>query len=112
MSYLHLFIMVSTAIIFYGCQTSQSTKKVTRQDIDTVKRVAKELTGRDVNDEELYRMGQMLQQNAQTQNAIQAITNSLTQKPNIKYCPIDGKRFAPNLTVCPDHQVELKVLED
>jgi hypothetical protein len=112
MSLRSLLLIIGIAIFFYGCQTTQSNRPVTRQDIDAVKRVASEIAGREVSEEELYRLGKMMQANAQTQEAVGVITNTLTQKPIIKYCPVDGKRFAPNITICPQHNVELKVLED
>ena len=50
--------------------------------------------------------------NQETRSAVKAVTDAITQENVVvHYCPIDGKRFGPNFKVCPEHNVELKVVE-
>ncbi len=42
-------------------------------------------------------------------SAIEIIT---AQPKRAKYCPVGGEHYAPNITLCPVHQVPLKTVED
>lgn len=51
--------------------------------------------------------------NDEAVSAIKAVADGMvvTQK-NIKYCPVDGKRFSSQVENCPEHNVALKSLEE
>ena len=52
-------------------------------------------------------------QKDEASSAIKAVAEGMvvTQK-NIKYCPVDGKRFSSQVESCPEHNVLLKSLEE
>lgn len=46
-------------------------------------------------------------------SAIKAVAEGMTAaQKNIKYCPVDGKRFSSQVENCPEHNVPLKPLEE
>ncbi len=47
-------------------------------------------------------------------SAIHSVAEALstTEAAAVKYCPIDGKHFAPHLKMCPEHNVLLKETQE
>ena len=115
MTRLEIFVLVLVAFVVLGCQSTSldknSTGVIPARQMQAIKSAAKAYTGKDVTDEDIYRMANQLSENAEVQTAIESVANELTQKPVIYYCPIDGKRFSPLVKKCPEHHVELKLVE-
>ncbi len=47
-------------------------------------------------------------------SAIHSVAEALstTEAAVVKYCPIDGKHFAPHLKMCPEHNVLLEEMKE
>ena len=43
--------------------------------------------------------------------AVEAVKKTFEER-RVKYCPLDGKRYSPTMTICPVHGVELKDVSD
>jgi hypothetical protein len=75
--------------------------------------VATGIKGKPMSDEEFKKLSKQIREDKDTQNALSTVTQSMTSsKVNIKYCPVDGKRFSGTVKMCPDHQVELKWVDE
>ena len=109
-----ILIVMLVAFFFVGCQSarqSASGSGVSRRDMDALKSAAKALSGREVTDEDIYRLANQLKDNSENRSAVESVTNAFTRKAVIYYCPIDGKRFAASVKECPEHHVKLLLLE-
>ncbi len=110
-------LIFMAAALFVGCQSAAVSKPgssqgvIPRREMDALKSAAKAYSGRDVSDEDIYRLANQLQNNSEAQEATSTVTNALIQRPVVYYCPVDGKRFAPSVKECPEHHVQLKLLE-
>ena len=68
------------------------------------------VSGQDVKVEELK---DQLRKDEEARSSVETITETLTGAGvSAKYCPQDGKRYSPKMTICPEHQVELKIIEE
>ena len=78
-----------------------------------LKAVAEEISGKELTDEEFGDLKKKLTETEESQSAVTAIKESFSpQTPVvIKYCPVDGKRYAARLEECPEHKVKLKIVE-
>ena len=73
--------------------------------------VAGALSGKQLSEEELRNLEKQIQTDEEAQSAIQVITDSVGGKaPQVKYCPVTGRRYASHLEICPEHQVQLEVV--
>ena len=84
-------------IVFFltGCATT-SPKKSSDQSQETT----------------LQNLAVQMQKNPEAQSAVESVSQTLKgQNVNIKYCPVDGKRFSAAMEQCPEHHVPLKLLE-
>ena len=109
-----IWIVLFLASSFVGCQSatqSATGSGVSRREMDALKSAAKALSGRDVTDDDIYRLADQLKNNSEERSAVESVTNALTQRSIIYYCPVDGKRFASSVKECPQHHVKLKLLE-
>ena len=104
-----VFIIVS---FLSGCQTASppQAQEETRKDVqEALSAVAGALSGKSLNEEELRNLEKQIRADKEAQTAIQAITESVGGKtPAVKYCPVTGRRYAPHFKRCPEHDVELK----
>ncbi len=75
--------------------------------------VAGAMSGQEMTDEKLKELSQQLRHDKEAQSAIQTVTGVYTTpQDQVKYCPVDGKHYSSHLTICPEHNVELKAVED
>ena len=109
-----IIILTIFALCFFGCQSglqSDSGAAVSRKQMDALKSAAKTLSGHEVTDDDIYRLADELKNNAENRSAAASVTDALTHRPVIYYCPVDGKRFAASVKECPQHHVKLELLE-
>ncbi len=118
---LHRYLFIIMIGLISGCQTishntkSSSTKNVeNKEDISTaMESVAEALSGRELNKEDMRSLGKQIRKDPEAQTAIKAITDSMSGSGfKVKYCPKTGKRYAPHLEMCPEHNVELLPVEE
>jgi hypothetical protein len=99
-----------------GCQTASPLKSNTESLEDAEKNlqsIAGALNMKALSDEEYNNLKKQVRNDKQARSAIEAITDSMSRnKTQVKYCPLTGNRYAANLKICPEHQVELKEVEN
>lgn len=109
------FIFIFCSVLLSGCQTMAPVQHKTesREDVqEALSVVAGALSGKKLSEEELRDLVKQIRTDEDAQSAIQAITESVGgQAPVAKYCPVTGRRYAPHLEVCPEHNVELKTVD-
>jgi hypothetical protein len=93
-------------VVLFGCQAAS----VPSEQEEMMKAVGGSLKGRPLSDEEFQYLKKEVSQGGEAQQSVQSIAESITAPNVIKYCPVDGKRFASHLTQCPEHHVPLKEL--
>lgn len=111
-----------TALLLFllsaGCQTSPSknsdlsfgSKKEMAQ---AVGQVADAITGQSLTDEQKRKLTKEIQSDKDTQSALNVIADAMDPKKIIiKFCPVDGQRFNPNVEICPVHNIKLEQLAD
>jgi hypothetical protein len=107
-----LFLIATT---LSGCQTAAPIKaeSETNQDVqEALTAVAGAMRGRKLSEEEKRNLERQIRSDTEAQSAIQAISESVSGKSvKVKYCPITGKRYAPNLEECPEHHVPLETVD-
>ena len=114
MTWSEILIVFFLASSFVGCQTlrqSATDTGVSRREMEALKSAAKALSGREISDDDIYRLANQLKNNSEERSAVESVTKALTKKPVIYYCPVDGERFSQSIKICPDHHVELMLLE-
>lgn len=88
---------------------TESSRDVEQALISVAGAVKKE----NVTSEDIKKLGQQIRTDKDAQSAVSSITQSMGhQKLKIKYCPVDGKRFAGTVLDCPDHHVELRWVDE
>lgn len=116
----HINVTITVILIicsFVGCKSVSSSRfekqsDVRKEEQSSLISVAGAISGKELTDEDLKNLGKQLRTSEEAKSAVEIITNSLSGNNKIKYCPIDGKRYGPNLEKCPDHNVLLKELEE
>jgi len=78
----------------------------------TVGTIAEGVSGKKLSPEEMKQLERDLMKNPEAQKAIETMGNSWIGAKQIKYCPVDGERYAPNIELCPTHNVILKTLDE
>ena len=74
--------------------------------------IAEAIGGQPLTEEELKSLQKQIREEPQTQSAVQNISDAMSGKAvAVKYCPVTGKRYAADITVCPVHNVALKLVE-
>lgn len=106
---------VTLLILFLlGCQTTiqvQHSKENTEDVGEVLSAVAGALSGKILSEEEIRNLEKQIRTDKEAQSAIQVITDSVGGKtPQVKYCPVTGKRYAPHIEICPQHQIKLEVV--
>lgn len=119
MGYRKTVVIISTVSFITGCATvlppssSQKQSPDQEESVSALRSVGEAVSGRSLSEEELRDVARQIQSDPQARDAVETITENLTgAKRKVKYCPVCGKRFSPHLTICPEHQVELKEIED
>lgn len=115
--YLPIILCAAGSLFLAGCSvTAKSTPSAVsnqKETTEALRSVAGALGGQPVDDKKLKELVGEIRKDPQAQSAIQSVTGSLSgQNINIKYCPVDGKRYSGDLQVCPEHQVQLKKLDE
>ena len=114
-----LSILTNNIFIFFliltlaGCQTMKAVKNSSSMkptDQQSLRAVAGAMVGKNLTDEEFKTLTKDVAHNPQARSAIESITQSMNTSVKAKYCSVDGKRYAPNLMKCPEHNVDLKVV--
>lgn len=99
-----------------GCQTAGGQKRqggTGREARRAVVSITAAASGRPLTEKDFHHLERQIKTDPQAKTAVENITDALSGKHvNIKYCPVDGKRYAARLKVCPEHDVELKFLEE
>jgi len=103
-------------VLVSGCASTASRVQAPqepREDVqEALSAVAGALRGKPLTKEEIKGLEKQLKTDVEAQTAVQAITQSVGgNQPSVKYCPLDGKRYAPNLLTCPEHNVELEFVD-
>lgn len=108
------FIYLICLCCLTGCKTvtvrgeNESTQEVK----DAIGLVAEALRGQSMSDEEVDVFVDQLRKDEQAQSAVQSIADSMSpDNVRVKYCPVDGARFSPELLQCPQHHVDLIFVE-
>ena len=98
-----------------GCRTipaARSEGETDREAQEALTAVAGAVAGKPLSQEEIRQLEKQLREDKEAQSAVQAITGSMSAStPVVKYCPITGKRYAPHMEFCPEHNVPLKVVD-
>jgi len=88
--------------------SAESPQEVT----EALQSVAGAISGQPMDEKKMRDLAVEMKTNPEAQSAVNAVTQSLTgQNIDVKYCPVDGKRFSGTLERCPEHDVLLKGLE-
>jgi hypothetical protein len=116
-----IWALAIVGVLLAGCATpaqkapaERSPAKVeTRADVKSaLESVTKAVSGQQVTEAEMRNLSRQIEQDAGTRRAVETVTDAVSGAPvQVKYCPIDGKRFSAGLKTCPEHSVELKVVE-
>ncbi|MBI5150171.1 MAG: hypothetical protein HZA28_05320 [Candidatus Omnitrophica bacterium] len=107
-------LFLITAVGLGGCRTLPSSnleQETPREVRDAVVSVSGAMAGHPLSEEEARRLERQVVTDPGAQSAIKAITSSASAGPaevKAKYCPVGGEHYAPNLKVCPVHNVPLK----
>ena len=109
--------LIINLILMTGCQTVHFSKtdQIKNEDEgrEALRSVAGAVRGKPLTDEEVKDLSKQLKNDPQARSAVESITGSISEKQHaVKYCPVDGKRFASYLKECPQHHVPLKELDD
>lgn len=97
-----------------GCQTTskvQSQAETTEDVSKALSAIAGALSGKQLSEEEIRNLEEQIRTDEEAQSAIQAITDAVGKAPAVKYCPVTGRRYAAHLEVCPEHQVQLEIVD-
>jgi len=112
--YLNVFVLCIFSVA--GCQAALkigADQKTEEGSLDALSSIAGAVSGKNITQNELKTLGRQLRKDPEAQSAVKAITDSLNGgKRIIKYCPVGGERYAPNMTVCPAHNVKLEMLNE
>ncbi|MBF0522385.1 MAG: hypothetical protein HQL24_04925 [Candidatus Omnitrophica bacterium] len=101
-------------VCVFGCQTVRPvSSKENPQDAKTaLTTAAKALTGKDLTDKQLNNVVKDIENNPQTQTAVNSVAESLKGNHRVKYSPSTGKRYAPNVEYDPETGVKLKWVDE
>jgi hypothetical protein len=109
-----LVVSLCIVLILGGCRTVSPTghKGETEQETQkALSAVAGAVSGKPLSDEDLRNLEKQIREDEGAQTAVQAITESVGGKaPLVKYCPVDGQRYAPHMEICPEHHVPLEIV--
>ena len=104
-----------TALFVSGCQTASPVHSSTEAREDAtgaLSAVAGAISGKPLSQEDLRHLEKQIQTDEEAQTAVRAITESVGGKAAaVKYCPVNGERYAPQFEVCPVHHVPLKIVD-
>ncbi|VAX35147.1 hypothetical protein MNBD_UNCLBAC01-1807 [hydrothermal vent metagenome] len=104
---------LSMVVFLAGCQTMQTQPKAkteSRKDVQkALGTITEAISGKHLSEKELRDLARDIRTNKETQSAIESITGAVGgEEKSVMYCPLTGRRYAPSLTICPEHGVALK----
>jgi hypothetical protein len=110
------------SVLLSGCATTKNSPAVnspkgqvesTKDVTEALEAVVGAVSGQDVNTSDLKGLIQDIRQDEETRSAVESISGALAQPAGrVHYCPVDGKRFSPKITTCPDHKVPLQWVDE
>lgn len=101
-------LLVCVGLTSGGCQTLSVRRSSVVEAREAMTSIAGGLAGRPLTPQEARELEQRIRNDPEAQSAIRKIAASMSEAPRSRYCPVDGARYAPNLEICPVHNVELK----
>lgn len=106
------FVLFLLFLSLSSCQTVPKSQTENNQDVQVaVESIAEAVSGRELTEEEKKDFIRRLKSDEEAQSAVEVLTNTMSQPPvKVKYCPLTGKRYAPNVNICPEHNVKLEVV--
>ena len=113
-----IFAVLGLCAFCAGCASSAKAVKnngaeTSAEELSAGRSVVGAVAGQPVSEEELRRLAVEMKKDPQTQEAVRAITEGMTgANVNVKYCPVDGKRFSESLEKCPEHDTLLKRVDE
>ncbi len=108
-------LLLSVVFLISGCATASSVRnenETTEEAQSALSAVAGALSGKTLSEEDLRNLEKQIKEDEEAQTAIQVITESVGGKAHVvKYCPVTGRRYAPHMEQCPEHQVHLEIVD-
>lgn len=102
-------------LFIYGCRTipsEQTDKQLRDEAVQSLGTVASAISGKEITEDDLRDLNKQIRNDEEAKQAVDSITDALTgENTVIKYCPIDGARFAPHIQKCPEHNIDLEILQ-
>lgn len=101
-----------------GCQTTSTrktsqAKESNKEMLNAVGQVAGALAGQELTDAQKKKLVRDVQKDKDAQSALRSIAGAMDIKQaTVKYCPVDGKRYSHDLSICPVHKITLQELVD
>ncbi len=106
-------VVIFLCILMAGCKTTQPKTDANAEMESALKSVAGAVKGSPLTDADLKKLNKQMREDKDAQSAVSTITGAMSGKEHtIKYCPKDGKRFAGSVQICPDHNVELRWVDE
>jgi hypothetical protein len=107
----NLLIIFCVIVLGAGCRTVTSATSAQETSQEALSAVAGAVSGKPLSSEDLRNLEKQVREDEGARTAVQAISESVGGRAAVvKYCPVDGKRYASHMEICPDHQVPLEVL--
>ena len=104
-------VLVILAVGMTGCRAvgpkkeKEETRAEQRETIEALQSVAGSVAGEEVTEERLQELSREIEEDEETRSAVEAVREAVEGGPGeVKYCPLDGKRYSPRLEFCPDHR--------
>ena len=98
-----------------GCshvpETSGQTPSIV-QETSAIVAVTSAVTGKNVTHKDLQKAAVDIRQDPEARRSAQTVSQVLSGQQHIKYCPLTGKRYSADLTICPEHGEVLKDIEE
>ena len=111
--------LIILLVFFSGCSSTVKTSPggqtvESRQEaISAMEKVLTNVSGEEIDEKKLRELNSQIQKDPEAKRAVESIANSMSgQGVIIKYCPVDGQRYSAKFTQCPEHKVDLKILNE
>lgn len=91
---------------------SDQPTESTMETESALRKVVGAVSGQEIDRDELRRLGREIQNDEEARSAVETISQTISGAVLIKYCPVDGQRYGPEMELCPVHQVPLEILSE
>ena len=110
----HIIVLTFLSLFCAGCHSvSVEINAADQKEAESsLTSVAGALAGKKLSPEDIKKLEKQIATDKDAQSAVKSIGNSMQGQAMVKYCPVDGQRYSAHLTICPDHGVELKSLDE